>query len=126
MAQKLGYALAVTGVYERLDLSLATELFDWTYRRSIAKYRVILESIGGADPFRARLREQLGDAVRNVVLDSKTAQQARDELSLASADREAFLEMLRKELQFLQTYNCARYRLSLGKTQEWIEKGRPS
>ena len=67
------YASAVTGVYERLDMRLATELFAWTYRRSIEKYRVILESMGGPDPFRARLREQLGDAVRNVVLENWTA-----------------------------------------------------
>ena len=79
-------------------MSLATELFAWTYRRSIDKYRVILESMGGPDPFRAKLREQLGDAVRNVVSENKTAQKASDELSLDAEDKEAFLEMLRKEL----------------------------
>lgn len=120
------YALAVTGVYERLDLSLATELFEWTYRRSIAKYRVLLESLGAPDPFRARYREQLGDAVRSVVVDAQTAQKARDALSLNSADEDAFLEMLKKELKSLETYNCARYRLSLRKTEEWIANGRPS
>ena len=120
------YALAVTGVYERLDMSLATELFEWTYRRSIAKYRVILESLGGPDPFRARLREQLGDAVRNVVLENKPARKASDELSLDLADKEAFLDMLLKELKSLETYNCARYRLSLRRTEEWIGRGRPS
>jgi hypothetical protein len=119
------YAIAVTGVYERLDMTLATELFAWTYRRSIEKYRVILESMGGPDPLRARLREQLGDAVRNVVLESKTAQKASDDLSLDTADLGAFLDMLRKELQSLEAYNCARYRLSLRRTEEWITKGRP-
>ncbi len=53
------YAIAVTGVYERLDASLAVELFEWTYRRSIEKYKVILESMGIPDPFRARYREHL-------------------------------------------------------------------
>jgi Fic family protein len=120
------YAIAVTGVYERLDMTLAKELFVWTYRRSIEKYRVILESMGGPDPFRARLREQLGDAVRNVVLESKTAQEAVDELSLDAADQEAFLDMLRRELQSLETYNCARYRLSFQRTEEWVGIGRPA
>jgi Fic family protein len=119
------YAIAVTGVYERLEMTLATELFVWTYRRSIEKYRVILESMGGPDPFRARLREQLGDAVRNVVLENKTAEMASGELSLHVSDSEAFLDMLRKELKALEAYNCARYRLSLRKTEDWIEKGRP-
>jgi Fic family protein len=120
------YAIAVTGVYERLDITMATELFVWTYQRSIEKYRVILESMGGPDPFRARLREQLGDAVRSVVLENKTAEKARDELSLDTADSEAFFKMLSKELKSLETYNCARYRLSLRITEAWIAKGRPT
>jgi hypothetical protein len=33
--------------------------------------------------------------------------------------------MLTSELQHLEAYNCARYRLPIGKTQEWIDKGRP-
>jgi Fic family protein len=123
--QQQDYAVAVTGVYERLDMTLAAELFVWTYRRSIEKYRVIQESMGGPDPFRARLREQLGDAIRSVVLEHKTAEKASGELSLDAEDRDAFLDMLRKELQSLQTYNCARYRLSLRRTEMWIGIGRP-
>lgn len=123
--QAQDYALAVTGVYERLDMTLATELFAWTYRRSIEKYRVILESVGGPDPFRARLREQLGDAVRSVVLENVPATKATDQLSLDPSDRDAFVAMLLRELQSLETFNCARYRLSLRKTEEWIGKGRP-
>ena len=119
------YAIAVTGVYERLDMTLATELFAWTYRRSIEKYRVILESMGGPDPFRARLREQLGDAVRGVVLENLTATKAADQLTLDPSDRDAFLVMLLRELQSLETFNCARYRLNLRKTEEWIGKDRP-
>jgi len=36
-----------------------------------------------------------------------------------------FNEMLKSELQHLEPYNCARYRLPIGKTQEWIDRGRP-
>src|SRR5262249_54715384 len=39
------YALATLGVYERLDVTAAVELFEWTYRRSIDKYQVIVESM---------------------------------------------------------------------------------
>jgi Fic family protein len=123
--ERQDYAIAITGVYERLDMTLATELFVWTYRRSIEKYRVILEAMGGPDPFRARYREHLGEAVRNVVLENETALKACEDLSLAKADLNAFLDMLRAELRSLEIYNCARHRLSLRKTGEWIEKGRP-
>lgn len=39
-------------------------------------------------------------------------------------DKEAFTNMLREELRQLEPYNCARYRLPIGKTQEWIAAGR--
>ena len=61
-----------------------------------------------------------------MVLENKPARKASDELSLDLADKEAFLDMLFKELKSLETYNCARYRLSLRRTEEWIGKGRPS
>jgi hypothetical protein len=71
------------------------------------------------------LREQLGDAVRSVVLENVPATKATDQLSLDPSDRDAFVAMLLRELQSLETFNCARYRLSLRKTEEWIGKGRP-
>ncbi|MCF8211501.1 MAG: Fic family protein [Rhodoferax sp.] len=119
------YAIAVTGVYERLDVRMAVELFAWTYRRSIDKYKVILESMGLPDPFRARYRESLGEAVRQVVQEGARADQACAALSLPAQDEAAFLALLRRELQSLEPFNCARYRLSIRKTESWIGKGRP-
>lgn len=119
------YAVAVTGVYERLDVTLAVELFEWAYRRSIEKYKVILESIGVSDPFRARYREHLGDAIRQVVTEDASVMTASAALALPESDQIAFLSLLRKELQSLEPFNCARYRLTIRKTEDWIKKGRP-
>jgi hypothetical protein len=119
------YAMAMLGVYERLDLTLATELFDWTYRRSIPRYRAILESAGAPDPFRSRYREHLGEAVRNVVAAGSRLAEAVADLALPAEDQAPFQDLSRVELLQLQPYNCARYRLSIGKTEEWIAKGRP-
>ncbi|MGG1944853.1 Fic family protein [Trinickia sp. NRRL B-1857] len=47
------YALAMIGVYERLDTTLAVELFEWTYRRSVAKYHAVVEAMGEPDALRA-------------------------------------------------------------------------
>ena len=44
------YALAMMGIYEFRDVSRPWDLFAWTYRRSQAKYRVILESMGAPGP----------------------------------------------------------------------------
>ncbi len=119
------YALAVTGIYERLDVTLAAELFAWTYRRSIAKYQVILEAMGAPDPFRARYREQLGEAVREVVAQGVSMQEAIAALALPELDLTPFQTLLRQELARLEAFNCARYRMSIRKTEEWIARGRP-
>ncbi|MDH4394615.1 MAG: Fic family protein [Limnobacter sp.] len=119
------YALAMLGVYERLDTRLATELFEWTYRRSIDKYQVVVESLGGPDPRRVRYREQLGEAVRQVVYFGTCFDKAVESHALPEVDMQAFQSMLSLELQHLEPYNCARYRLPIAKTAEWIAKGRP-
>ncbi|ASL48631.1 hypothetical protein bAD24_III14625 [Burkholderia sp. AD24] len=119
------YALAMLGVYERLDVSLAVELFDWTYRRSIDKYQVIVESMGGPDPLRARYREHLGEAIRQIVFFGSTLAQAIEAAGISRADTAAFNAMLNTELAHLEAYNCARYRMPMTKTQAWIDKGRP-
>ena len=119
------YAMAMLGVYERLDLTLAMELFEWTYRRSIPRYRAVLESLGAPDPFRSKYREHLGEAVRHVVTAGRRLSEAVAELALPGEDQIPFQDLLRAELLQLEPYNCARYRLSIGKTEEWIGKGRP-
>lgn len=118
------YAMAVTGVYERLDVTLAVELFAWTYRRSIEKYKVVLESLGLPDPFRARYREQMGEAILEVVAQDATLAQAVAALDLPTTDQAPFEALLRKELQGLEAFNCARYRLSIRMTEAWIARGR--
>jgi hypothetical protein len=63
--EPMDYAMAMIGVYERQDVSLAVNLFEWTYRRSIEKYRALLESLGTPDPLRAKYREELVADVAN-------------------------------------------------------------
>jgi Fic family protein len=118
------YAMAMLGVYEKQDVSLAVDLFDWTYRRSVVKYRAILESMGAPDPLRAKYREYLGDAIRQIVATGSALSAAVDTLAIPSADRAAFIALLRSELANLQPYNCARYRLTIDKTAEWVANGR--
>jgi Fic family protein len=119
------YALAMLGVYERLDTTLAIELFEWTYRRSVAKYQAVVEAMGGPDPLRVRYREQLGEAIRQIVFSGETLERTVEAIGISEADEAAFRAMLNDELRHLEAYNCARYRLPIGKTQDWIDRGRP-
>lgn len=119
------YALAMMGVYESRDVSMAVDLFAWTYRRSQAKYKVVLESMGSPDPFRVKYREALNEAVGQVVRRRASEAVAISSLGLPEEDGSKFQQLLGQELNALAAFNCARYRLGINETQAWIDEGRP-
>jgi Fic family protein len=119
------YALAMMGVYEFCDVSMAADLFAWTYRRSQSKYKIVLEAMGAPDPFRIANREALSDAILLVVRERKQASEAVRSVGLSAADADKFRKMLDEELEVLEDYNCARYRLRPTETTDWIRDGRP-
>ncbi|WP_265283160.1 Fic family protein [Verminephrobacter aporrectodeae] len=119
------YALAMMGVHECCDVSMAVDLFDWTYRRSQAKYKVVLESMGSPDPFRVHYRQALNEAVGLVVRSRRPVAQALAGLGLPADDATKFEQLLAQELKALAIFNCARYRLGIKETQAWIDEGRP-
>lgn len=118
------YAKAMLAVYELLDLTIAVELFAWTYRRSIRKYQVILEAMGFPDAFRVRHRETLTDAVQRIVRGGQSLRRAISGINLPAEETDSFKSMLEAELKALTLYNCARYRLTLQDIQQWTEHGR--
>jgi len=119
------YALAMMGIYESCNVSMAVDLFDWTYRRSQAKYKVVLESLGSPDPFRVKYREALNEAVGLVVRSRKPSAEVLAGLGLPDEDAPKFQLLLAQELKALTIFNCARYRLGIKETQGWIDEGRP-
>ncbi|WGS50101.1 Fic family protein [Paraburkholderia sp. D15] len=119
------YAQAMLGVYEFLDVSRAVDLFTWTYRRSLKKYVVVLESMGAPNPLRLRYREHLTEAVGLVVRDRRSTRAAMEELGLTENVVPGFEAMLLDELKKLEVFNCARYRLTMTATQAWIDANRP-
>jgi fido (protein-threonine AMPylation protein) len=116
------YALAMIGVYERHDVSIAAELFEWTYRRSMARYKVVLDATGAADPFRLKHRETLNQAVARVVRDGQSAKTAIEKLAIDRGEREAFARLLDTELAALGPHNSARYRLSPMEVEAWVKR----
>lgn len=120
------YALAMMGVYEACDVSMAVDLFDWTYRRSQTKYKVVSESLGSLDLFRVKYREALNEAVGRVVRSRQPMADAMAALGLPDEDASKFEQLLAQELNVLAVFNCARYRLGMQETQAWIGEGRPS
>ncbi|HEX8610884.1 MAG TPA: Fic family protein [Telluria sp.] len=119
------YALAMMGVYEACDVSMAVDLFAWTYRRSQAKYQAVAGSLDAPDPFRVKYREALNEAVGSVVRRRQPMAEAISALALPAEDMPRFQELLAQELNILADFNCARYRLGMKETQAWIDEGRP-
>ena len=119
------YAQAMLGVYELLDVRIAVDVFAWTYRRSVAKYAVVLQSMGLPDPFRTKYSKLLSEGVQRVVRDAQPLATAVAQMGIPEKEKSAFETMLRKELEYLQAFNCARYRLTIGQTEAWVSKGRP-
>ena len=119
------YALAMMGVYELQEVSMAVDIFAWTYRRSLKKYVVVLEASGGPDPIRLRYREALNEAMQLVVRERQTIAAARASLQLDGAADAPFQVLLTEELRKLDVYNCARYRLTMRITQAWLDAGHP-
>lgn len=118
------YALAMMGIYEACDVSMAVDLFDWTYRRSQTKYKVVSESLGAPDPFRIKYREALNEAVGMVVRGGQPMLDALVALGLPDEDAPKVGQLLAQELDALAVHNCARYRLGMKETQAWIDEGR--
>ncbi|NVZ27092.1 Fic family protein [Pseudomonas gingeri] len=119
------YAHAMMGIYEHLDVSLAADLFEWAYRRSIRKYEVTLEAMGRPDPVRVQFREALNEAIGAIVRDRKTCEEAMADLSLGADQAQLLRPLLMDELKVLGVFNCARYRLTMKQTESWIDAGRP-
>ncbi|MEN9761045.1 MAG: hypothetical protein RI906_871 [Pseudomonadota bacterium] len=119
------YSKAMLGIYELRDLTIASELFAWTYRRSIQKYQVILEAMGAPDAFRVRHREHLTHAVQRIVRQAQPIQRVIAEIGVLTHEKDLFRAMLKDELDALSPYNCARYRVTSAEAQAWIEQGRP-
>jgi Fic family protein len=119
------YARAMLSIYEFNDVSIAVDLFDWTYRKSIERYRTIVQAMGLPDQLAARYREAITTAIGAIVRDGKTLAETLAELKLDAGQEKELKPLLDERLNGLEPYNCARYRLTERATSDWIQRGRP-
>lgn len=76
------------------------------------------------NPLRLRYRRHFAQVIQLVVLGSKL-ETTVNAISVPEGDLPWFLETVNSELEHLDWYNYARYRLTMEETQAWIDKGRP-
>lgn len=118
------YAYAMMGIYERQDVSLAVDLFAWTYRRSIQKYGAVVQAMGAPDPFRLKCRRHLDASIQAIVGRGETLAHVLTTIDIAETDKEAFTKLLTEELAALTPNNCARYGITMKVVGRWIAGGR--
>ena len=119
------YSRAKIGVYERLDISVAADLFAWTYRRSIEKYAVQIQAAGLPDLFRAAHRDAINELVSRIVREGHPLAEAVAEFGLPAQDAGKLTEIVKGDIVRLGEHNFARYRLTLRELMRWVDAGRP-
>ncbi len=115
------YATAMLGMYEKQSAAIAADLFEWSYRRSIRKYAVVLAAASKPDAFRLDHRDHLATAMNSVVQGGRSAAQAAAALKLSAANAKPFKALLVDELAKLTPFNCARYDLSTKAVEKWLK-----
>jgi Fic family protein len=119
------YIEGLLGVYELNDVALFKEVFLWTYRRSVSRYKVIQESLGSPNPVNLIYRDLIKQIVKELVeagISKETATEKIDELlgaKLETDDRSEVINAIETELISLHEGNIARFKLTLPDFQQW-------
>jgi len=96
------------------------------YQRSIKPNAMKPEDRGIPDPFGFRQRENLNIAIRAIVAEGEGLEFALQTVTVIPEETGQFRKLLLDELRILNTHNCARYRLSIRLTEQWVHQGRPT
>lgn len=119
------YISAMLGVYELNRIDLLRDVFVWAYKRSCARYSAVRQSLGEPDPFRLQYRQQITQAVVNVVRASMNKLQAVSHVQhyarqhIEPSDRERFIEVVETQLLSLHGGSIARFRLRPSEFEAW-------
>ncbi len=118
------YVDGLLGVYERTDVSILRDVYEWAYERSCARYKALRDSMGEPDPFRLRYRRNLAAAVRAVVVERQSVARALKAQALAAGDRARLRAIVLAELERLHEGSFARFGIRPGEYASWVAAGR--
>jgi len=119
------YTEAFVGVYELNRVELLRDLFVWAYRRSVARYESVRQTVGDPDPFRIKYRNLLREVVSTVVKDRMDQRQTLAHIRewieryIPHEDAELFREHAERELLSLHKGKIASFRLRPTEFEEW-------
>ena len=119
------YTEAVLGVYGLNRIELLKDVFIWAYERSAASYAAVRQSVGEPDPFRLRHRDALREVVAGIVRGGMGEGAAygyiasEAEARVGEVDREAFRDLVERELLGLHEGNFARHGITPAEFEAW-------
>ncbi len=117
------YVEAILGVYELNRTDMLADVFVWAYERSCQRYLAIRQTLGEPDAFRLKHRNALIHAAQQIVC-SDLPGTDQDILQFVPADmsdieRQAFVDSIHNDLDFLYEGNVARFRLKFSDYERW-------
>lgn len=113
------YFLALMAIYEKADVRVAVDIFEWAYLRSVQNFTAVKQAMAEPDAFRTRLRRQLSQSIQQAVVQGMTPEAAVATLNIADSDREPLARLVEHELGGLTEYNHARYGLTFNQFDAW-------
>lgn len=125
------YISAMLGIYELNRIELLRDVFVWAYKRSCARYSAVHQSLGEPDPFRLQHRQQIAQAVAEVVRKEMSKLQAVGfiqhfaQVLVEAQDRARFIEVVETQLLSLHEGSIARYRLRPSEFHAWQTNWNP-
>jgi len=125
------YISAMLGIYELNRIELLRDVFVWAYKRSCARYSAVRQSLGEPDPFRLQHRQQITQAVAEVVRKEMSKVQAVSfiqhfaQMQVEASDRARFIEVVETQLLSLHEGSIARYRLRPSEFRAWQANWNP-
>lgn len=77
------------------------------------------------DALRIKYRQSLTELMQLVVVHRKTLEESVAEVLIEKEDEAAVRAIAKTELDYLEPYNCVRYKIARGIVESWIAVGRP-
>lgn len=111
------YIDAMLGVYERNDFSIFADVYEWTYERSVPRYRAVMDSLGKPDPIFVIHRATIDDAIRKAVVDG--ADPAPHCAHLPSDVAERLVAIIHERIAGLNEGNFARFGITPAEFERW-------
>ncbi len=120
------YAKSLLGIYEKNDVSLFHDLYEWAYTRSSQRYSAIQQNMGEPNLFKLKYRNQIHMIIQEIILTTivgsqiiATIKNRIQSLGLSENDAAQLFKIIEIEIASLHDGNIARYKIRPSEFNAW-------